>query len=112
MPYVRRNKEGRVTHLLDSPSDDNNEWLELEHNDVVAFLQQSANAKALKNTLHTSDAEMARVLEDVIDILMEKQVFVFTELPEAVQDKLNRRKKLRHDVNALSNLIEGDEGIL
>ncbi len=112
MPYIHRNKEGEVMGLLDSPSDDNNEWLELVHDDVVAFLHQSANTKALKNTLHTSDAEMARVLEDVIDILMEKQVFVFTELPEAVQDKLNRRKKLRKDVNALSNLIGGDETIL
>ncbi len=89
MPYVQRSEQGEITSLNDSPSNDNNEW-----------------------SLDASDVEMARVLEDVIDILMEKQVFVFTELPEPVQDKLNKRKQLREDVNALTNLIAEEDDIL
>ena len=112
MPYVYRNGEGGITYLLDSPNSDADEWLELEHPDVVTFMGHEDREEQLKESLNTSDGDMARVLEDVIDILMEKQVFNFTELPEAVQDKLNMRKKLRHDVSALSNLINDDDNIL
>ena len=112
MPYVYRNEEGDITFLLDSPNHKDDEWLEPEHSDVVAFSQHEEKEKSLKESLNTSDADMARVLEDVIDVLMEKQVFNFTELPDVVQEKLNMRKKLRQDVNALSNLIEDDDGIL
>jgi len=112
MPYVQRSEQGEITSLNDSPSNDNNEWLDNDHVDVLDFLQQGRLASALKHSLDASDVEMARVLEDVIDILMEKQVFVFTELPEAVQDKLNKRKQLREDVNALTNLIAEEEDIL
>lgn len=112
MPYVQRNEQGQVTRLLDSPSNDAGEWLELEHSDVAAFLQQSEQTSELKKSLHTSDVEMARVLEDVIDLLMDKQVFLFTELPEVVQGKLNKRKKLRQEVNDLSDLITEEDSIL
>ena len=112
MPYVQRSEQGEITSLNDSPSNDNNEWLDNDHVDVLSFVRQGSQASVLKKSLDASDVEMARVLEDVIDILMEKQVFVFTELPEAVQDKLNKRKQLREDVNALTNLIAEEEDIL
>jgi len=112
MPYVNRNDQGEITQLLDAPSGEGSQWLELNHPDVVGFLQHPANETELKKSLENSDGDMVRVVEDLVDLLMEKQVFVFTELPEAVQDKLNARKKLRYDVNAISNLIADDDGIL
>jgi len=112
MPYVNRNERGDVIQLLDMPNKESCEWLEVNHADVIEFLRQPPQANELKKSLSSSDSDMVRVVEDLVDLLMEKQVFVFTELPEAVQDKLNRRKKLRHDVNALSNLIGDDDNIL
>lgn len=112
MPYVKRNQQGKVVQLMDEPTNDASEWLELNDFDVVGFLRLPANKVELKKSLAISDGAMARVVEDLIDILMEKQVFVFTELPDAVQEKLNARKKIRHDVNALSNLISDDDNIL
>lgn len=111
MPYVKRNQQGKVVQLMDEPIDEGSEWLELNDLEVVEFLRLPVNEMELKKSLAISDSEMVRVVEDLIDILMEKQVFVFTELPEAVQAKLNARKKLRHDVNALSNLISDDDNI-
>ncbi len=112
MPYVNRNECGDVIELLDLPNKEGSEWLEVDHSDVVEFLQEPPQANKLIKSLSSSDNDMLRVVEDLVDLLMEKQVFVFTELPEAVQDKLNRRKKLRHDVNALSNLIGDDDNVL
>jgi len=112
MPYVNRNEQGKVIQLLDAPQSGVSEWLELSHPEVVELLQYPDNEVELKESLLSSDGEMVRVVEDLIDLLMEKQVFVFTELPAAVQAKLNARKKLRHDVNAISNLIGEDDNIL
>jgi len=112
MPYVNRNEQGRVVQLLDAPSSGASEWLELSHPEVIELLQRPVNETELKKSLVSSDGEMVRVVEDLIDLLMERQVFVFTELPDAVQAKLNARKKLRHDVNAISNLIGEEDNIL
>lgn len=112
MPYVNRNAEGEIVKLLDAPVGPDSEWLELGQVEVMEFLQKLSNEGELKESLLSSDGEMVRVVEDLVDMLMEKQVFVFTELPEAVQTKLNARKKLRHDVNAISNLISEDDNIL
>jgi len=112
MPYINRDKQGRVVQLLDAPTSDENQWLELSHPEVIEFLQCPANETELKQSLVSSDGEMVRVVEDLVDLLMEKQVFVFTELPEAVQAKLNARKKLRYDVNTISNLIGEEDNIL
>ncbi len=111
MPYVNRNSEGEVVELRESPFTPESEWLELDHIEVVRFLRRFEKENDLKKSLDNSDVEMARVVEDLVDMLMEKQVFVFTELPEAVQSKLNARKKLRRDVNDISNLIGEDDNI-
>jgi len=112
MPYINRNEQGNVVQLLDAPLGANSEWLELDHADVVAFLQRGGEPAELQADLANSDSGMARVVEDLIDLLMEKQVLVFTELPEAVQGKLNARRRLRDNANEVSNLIGDDDFIL
>jgi hypothetical protein len=112
MPYVKRNEQGKVVQLLDISSNEHSEWLEVSDEEVVDFLHQSPKADDLLKVLSGSDGSMVRVVEDVVDLLLQKQIFNFTELPEAVQSKLNERKKLRHEVNALSNLIAEDDNIL
>jgi len=112
MPYVNRNEQGSIVQLLDAPLGENSEWLELSHAAVVYFLQNGGAPEALKANLENSDNDMARVVEDLIDLLMDKQVLVFTELPEAVQGKLNARRKLRDNASEVSNLIGDDDFIL
>ena len=47
------------------------------------------------NALAQSDAELARVTEDLISVLVKKGAILFTDLPEAVQAKLLDRETLR-----------------
>jgi len=54
--------------------------------------------------LEQSDIELVRVLEDLVDVLTQKGVILFTELPEAAQQKLLRRKSARQVVqNSILN---------
>ena len=48
-----------------------------------------------KTELAASDKEMARVAEDLTDVLKTKGVITDSELPQAVRDKLAMRKELR-----------------
>jgi hypothetical protein len=59
---------------------------------------------------------MMRILEDLIDLLTEKRLIQFTELPLAAQKKLLGRKWVRgvhssHDEGLMTenDLVEGDD---
>lgn len=58
--------------------------------------------------LAQTDLALARVLEDLIDVLIDRQVLRFTDLPQAAQDKLVQRRSLRDDVRRLQ-LLEDDD---
>ena len=112
MPYITRNKKGEIVAMHQNKGNDDRQWEEASNPEVIAFIGNMETSHEAKRALTGSDNEMARVIEDLIDLLMEKQIFVYTELPEAVQAKLNARKQLRQDMSSLGNLInEEDDNI-
>ncbi|WP_188149633.1 hypothetical protein [Teredinibacter waterburyi] len=56
-------------------------------------------ADSIKKALAASDQDIARVAEDLIQLLIAKKVILFTELPEAVQAKLVSREALRNKLD-------------
>lgn len=59
--------------------------------------------------LAESDQALIRVVEDLIDTLIGKNLLHFTDLPEAAQAKLLERRSLRRSVNVLNLLREEDD---
>jgi hypothetical protein len=111
MPYVSRSIAGAIIELHDVPPGGDSQWLEITDPEVINFLQLMRTPEKVNHKLSSTDYEMVRVIEDLVDLLIEKQVFIFTELPEAVQEKLSARKHFRKDMQSLNNLISGDEDI-
>ena len=111
MPYITRNKKGEIVELHNSPDEGDVNWIEPENPEVLDFIERIETTEQAKLALTSTDNEMVRVVEDLIDMLMERQIFIFTELPEPVQAKLNARKKLREGMNSLENLINEDDSI-
>ncbi len=111
MPYVKRNEKGEIIELYDTSQEKDEQWVEVNSPEILAFLKTIETAEQAKQTLTSTDTEMVRVVEDLIDLLMERQIFIFTELPEAVQIKLNARKQLREDMGSLEGLINEDDAI-
>ena len=62
------------------------------------------------DALAQSDAELARVTEDLISVLVKKGTILFTDLPEAVQAKLLDREALRSklELNKVSFLSDDE----
>ena len=98
MPFVRRNAEGRIDSLHRSGSD-SSEFLPDEHPDVQAFV---GNDSAAREDFTRLDADFVRVLEDVIDTLIVKNILNITDLPEQAQAKLFARKSFRERVSKSS----------
>lgn len=114
MPYVQRNSSGRVTALFsDAPAEDA-ELLPATHPDVLVFLNSGDGEPAGEGRLLMAglDSQMIRVLEDLLDVLIEKQVILFTDLPNEARLKILARKETRARLNTLSNLIGDTDEIL
>lgn len=58
--------------------------------------------------LSQSDTAIARVLEDLVDVLITRGVIQFTDLPEAAQAKLLTRRQTRARLKDSLQLLPGD----
>lgn len=113
MPYVKRDDQGKVIALFQAEQSDARELLPPDCPEIVQFLtsENSSNVDTL-HALARSDSDIARVTEDLISLLIEKQVILFTELPAAVQQKLINRARLRATLNGgESSFLDDDESL-
>ena len=67
---------------------------------------------AAKNQLSSSDTETIREIEDLVSVLIAKKVILLTDLPDAAQQKLSERQRMRSELNDLGNLMVDEEDIL
>lgn len=63
----------------------------------------------LVNSLTQSDLALVRVLEDLIDTLIEKGLIQFTDLPPAAQAKLLSRRETRAALKDPLRLLPADD---
>ena len=95
MPYVQRDNEGKIIALLDAPSARANELMPVDDPEVLSFLSAGDSKNELTQLLAHTDSEIIRILEDLVDLLVEKRIIRFTDLPESAQDKLLSRRRTR-----------------
>ena len=75
-----RDADGNVSSLSASPSE--------------GAVAASMDDQEVKDFLRDLDVDLVRVLEDVIDLLISRGVFRFTDLPESAREKLMFRRNL------------------
>jgi hypothetical protein len=109
MPYVRRNQHGEVLSLHRNAEAGASEFLPEDHADVRAFVGSAPAPKAAEGFARL-DADFVRVLEDVIDTLVAKNVINITDLPPEAQAKLFSRKSFRERRSQNSLRLFGDTG--
>lgn len=91
MPYVRRHPSGTIDSLHRQAAAGADEFLPDHHADVLAFVGQTEGGEGYSKL----DADFVRVLEDVIDTLIVKNILNITDLPAEAQAKLFARKGFR-----------------
>lgn len=110
MPFVSRDETGTVTALHEQATAAQAEFLAVDHPAVQAYLEQSRRIAAAKDLLSSSDAETVRVIEDLIEVLVDRRLIMLTDLPVAAQQKIIDRRSTRQTLNRLDNMmVEADD---
>ena len=91
MPYVHRNARGEIESLHRAATLDASEYLPQASDEVQRFLCHEDNADAYARL----DADVVRVLEDLLEVLLAKGLLRITDLPPAAQAKFFARKEHR-----------------
>jgi len=107
MPFVSRNAQGAITGVFNKPTPIAQEELDLDDTELHRYLE-AGNPSETQGALAASDRAMARVVEDLIDVLIAKNLINFTDFPPEAQKKMLRRQNLRRTLSPLIDLV-GDE---
>ncbi len=112
MAYVQRDSQGNIIAVFNTAQADASEFLSPNTPELLSFLGQNGNVDAARTILSSSDMALIRVLEDLINTLIDKGVILFTDLPPAAREKLANREKIRDHLSSLENLMNEDQGLL
>lgn len=102
--YISRDAQGQIA-TISRTAFDGSESLPQDAPEIAAFLGKDAS-------FSTSDAEFVRVLEDLIDTLISKNIIRHTDLPLAAQRKINTRKGMRSGLKGALRLFRQDDPLL
>ncbi|KAB2314643.1 hypothetical protein F8A87_00660 [Betaproteobacteria bacterium SCN2] len=115
MPYVKRDSTGSITAISTEKTPTIAEWIELDAPELKQYLLRLAGGghrPELANALEASDHALIRVVDDLVNVLIEKNLMRFTDLPDAAQKKLLERQSLRQSLTALKLLGDDDQGLI
>ena len=110
MPFVKRDDNGNIIALYSAAEMPGLEEVAADDPGLIDFLYDGDDDAAAKKDMVDSDLGLARLLEDLIDLLIEKGAFRFTDLPYAAQQKLLACRGLRKEFTYVETLFDSDEG--
>lgn len=99
MVFVKRDDEQKICAICSKDSEANLEEIADNHPEVINFLMLNGIDKSLM--FLKSDLDLIRVLEDLIVILMKKNMISITDFPNAVIEKLILRNKIRNEFQTI-----------
>lgn len=107
MPYLYRDAQGAIAAVYDQPVDGGEE-VAVDDPALTAFIQKNLPTVPSDEWVQ-SDLALARVMEDLIEILIDKKVLMFTDFPEGAQKKLLERRGFRKEFSYVDGLFGDDE---
>jgi hypothetical protein len=106
MPYILRGQDGKIQaisqSLISSPG-----WQEVSSGNPE-YLDYLDEALKKEDKFRESDIQLARVLEDLISLLIDRDFIRFTDFPDAAQKKLIERQGFRSGSKNL-NLLDDEK---
>ena len=114
MPFVSRDESGRIKGIFAEPNADAAEELGPDNADLVRFLAELglASPGTIRQLLAESDLRMVRLVDDLIDVLLEKTLIKITDLPSAAAQKYLQRQAARRRLQGIQDLMVDEKDIL
>ena len=110
MPFVHKDAAGNILAVYTDPVEGGHE-VAPDDPALKAFIQKNLPAAAAPpgGEWMESDLALARVIEDLIEVLIEKKLIMFTDFPPGAQRKLLDRRGLRKEFDLVEDLFGGGE---
>ncbi len=105
MVYVQRDAGGKIISVSQQPTEGFEE-IAVNQPEVIEFL---ASINSERESLINSDLDFVRVVEDLVEVLVDKNFIRFTDLPEQAQHKMLNRQQLRSALKPHLDLLSDDE---
>jgi hypothetical protein len=106
--FIKRDSAGKIVAISKVQDENFPEFLEDDNPELQIFMRSLKTYQ--QHVLAQTDQTMARVVEDVINLLVEKNLIYFTDLPDAAQQKLLTRRAMRGQ-DKLSDLIDDNDDL-
>ncbi len=107
MPYVLRGDDGAVLGVSQAKVLDAG-WIEMAEGSKE-YLDYLDAAIKKEDQFRESDIQLARVLEDLISLLIDRDFIRFTDFPDPAQKRLIERQGLRSKKTNLDLLDDNDD---
>ena len=105
MPFVKRDDTGMIVAVSQLGVAGFEEEVAEDDERLAEFLNDLI---AGSSSLDSSDQDFIRVLEDVVELLIDKGIILFTDLPDSAQQKVMQRQRMRSELQDNLNLIGSD----
>lgn len=105
MPYISTDGTGNIISLHREPTPAAAETVAVDDPRLTEFLGTAAGANTDPG-FHSLDLEFIRVIEDLVDVLISKNILLFTDLPPAAQDKILKRRAKREGLASGGILVD------
>lgn len=109
--YVIKDESGKITGLSLTKTL-GSELADPQDPQLRSFLELADPSLSASSQLQALDGASIRILEDLIDVLIDRGTLLFTDLPDAAQQRLLERKMLRKMVRREKGLPEPDDEFL
>lgn len=110
MAYILRNAQGNIIAVsAESNLDGDWQYIAEDSNEYLEYLE---NSLAKNSKFRESDIQLARVLEDLISMLIERNLIRFTDFPAAAQKRLIDRQSMRKKTQLSSILEDGPDSLI
>ena len=112
MIYVKRNDHQKIIDLVFKPIEGYEE-ISIHSQEITDFINASEDSSELiQEILNRLDLKMIRVIEDVIELLIDKNLILMTELPQEVQNQMMFKQRLRSMNNPVTTIADEEEMIM
>ncbi len=108
MPFVHKDAAGKILAVYTDPVEGAQE-VAPDDPALKEFIQNNIPGTDGGNEWMQSDLALARVIEDLIEVLIDKKLIMFTDFPEGAQRKLLDRRGLRKEFDLVEDLFGDGE---
>ena len=106
MLYAERDPDGRIVALTHIEKPGAVEVTAAMEAEVAAFLANGNDSADPRWLLGVSDSTLIRAIEDLVNLLIDKQIIRFTDLPLEVQRKITARRQIRQKLSSETLVVD------